>query len=100
MMHAIETQLLSKRFPGGYGVHDLDLVVPPASIVGSWGQTGAGRFQTTTFDCGPPAATPPNSGATSPRPLRSAGPRRGGVERYPLRDSRSKLRRKLRAAAV
>ena len=45
-MHAIETLRLSKRFPGGYGVHDLDLVVPPASIFGFLGPNGAGKTTT------------------------------------------------------
>ncbi|HEX6861572.1 MAG TPA: hypothetical protein VF414_02090 [Thermoanaerobaculia bacterium] len=36
-MNAIETLSLSKRFPGGYGVHELDLAVPPGSIYGFLG---------------------------------------------------------------
>jgi lantibiotic transport system ATP-binding protein len=45
-MHAIETLRLSKRFPGGYGVHELDLAVPPGSIYGFLGPNGAGKTTT------------------------------------------------------
>lgn len=45
-MHAIETLGLSKRFPGGYGVHGLDLAVPPGSIYGFLGPNGAGKTTT------------------------------------------------------
>jgi energy-coupling factor transporter ATP-binding protein EcfA2 len=46
MMNAIDTVGLSKRFPGGYGVHDLDLAVPPSSIYGFLGPNGAGKTTT------------------------------------------------------
>src|SRR6185295_7354150 len=45
-MNAIETVCLSKRFPGGYGVHELDLAVPPGSIYGFLGPNGAGKTTT------------------------------------------------------
>jgi len=45
-MHAIETHSLSKRFPGGFGVHELDLAVPPGSIYGFLGPNGAGKTTT------------------------------------------------------
>jgi ABC-2 type transport system ATP-binding protein len=45
-MHAIETLGLSKTFPGGYGVHELDLAVPPGSIYGFLGPNGAGKTTT------------------------------------------------------
>ena len=46
MMNAIETARLSKRFPGGYGVHELDLAVPAGSIYGFLGPNGAGKTTT------------------------------------------------------
>ncbi len=46
MMNAIQTVSLSKRFPGGYGVHELDLAVPPGSIYGFLGPNGAGKTTT------------------------------------------------------
>jgi lantibiotic transport system ATP-binding protein len=45
-VNAIETQGLSKRFPGGYGVHELDLTVPLGSIYGFLGPNGAGKTTT------------------------------------------------------
>jgi ABC-2 type transport system ATP-binding protein len=45
-MNAIETRGLSKVFPGGYGVHDLDLAVPEGSIYGFLGPNGAGKTTT------------------------------------------------------
>ena len=45
-MNAIETARLSKRFPGGYGVHELDLAVPAGSIYGFLGPNGAGKTTT------------------------------------------------------
>jgi ABC-2 type transport system ATP-binding protein len=45
-MHAIETFSLSKRFPGGFGVQDLDLAVPSGSIYGFLGPNGAGKTTT------------------------------------------------------
>ena len=46
MMTAIETLSLSKTFPGGFGVHDLGLAVPPGSIYGFLGPNGAGKTTT------------------------------------------------------
>jgi ABC-2 type transport system ATP-binding protein len=45
-MNAIETLGLSKTFPGGYGVHELDLAVAPGSIYGFLGPNGAGKTTT------------------------------------------------------
>ena len=45
-MQAIETLGLGKRFPGGHGVHALDLAVPPGSIYGFLGPNGAGKTTT------------------------------------------------------
>jgi lantibiotic transport system ATP-binding protein len=45
-MNAIETLGLSKRFPGGHGVHGLDLAVPPGAIYGFLGPNGAGKTTT------------------------------------------------------
>jgi ABC-type multidrug transport system ATPase subunit len=45
-MNAIETHGLCKRFPGGYGVHELDLAVPPGAIYGFLGPNGAGKTTT------------------------------------------------------
>jgi ABC-2 type transport system ATP-binding protein len=45
-MHAIETRGLSKRFPGGHGVHELDLLVPAGAVYGFLGPNGAGKTTT------------------------------------------------------
>ena len=45
-MNAIETTQLSKRFPGGHGVHELDLAVPAGAIYGFLGPNGAGKTTT------------------------------------------------------
>ena len=46
-MHpAIETSGLSRRFPGGQGVHDLDLHVPAGAIYAFLGPNGAGKTTT------------------------------------------------------
>ena len=45
-LNAIETHSLSKRFPGGHGVHELDLVVPAGAIYGFLGPNGAGKTTT------------------------------------------------------
>jgi|CXWL01.1.fsa_nt_gi ABC-2 type transport system ATP-binding protein len=44
--HAIETHSLCKRFPGGHGVHGLDLTVPAGAIYGFLGPNGAGKTTT------------------------------------------------------
>ena len=46
MSPAIECQQLSRRFPGGNGVHALDLQVPAGSIYGFLGPNGAGKTTT------------------------------------------------------
>ena len=46
MNPAIECQQLSRRFPGGKGVHALDLHVPGGSIYGFLGPNGAGKTTT------------------------------------------------------
>ena len=46
MSLAIRTQHLSRRFPGGHGVHDLDLNVPAGAIYGFLGPNGAGKTTT------------------------------------------------------
>jgi ABC-type multidrug transport system ATPase subunit len=43
---AIRTTALSKRFPGGYGVHDLHLNVPAGAIYAFLGPNGAGKTTT------------------------------------------------------
>ena len=43
MTLAIRTQGLTREFPGGYGVHDLDLNVPAGAIYGFLGPNGAGK---------------------------------------------------------
>ena len=46
-MHpAIETLGLARRFPGGHGVHGLDLKVPAGAIYGFLGPNGAGKTTT------------------------------------------------------
>ena len=45
-LNAIETHGLSKRFPGGHGVHELDLAVPAGAIYGFLGPNGAGKTTT------------------------------------------------------
>lgn len=44
--NAIETRTLTKRFPGGHGVHGLDLTVPAGAIYGFLGPNGAGKTTT------------------------------------------------------
>lgn len=46
MEHALHTRALSRRFPGGQGVHALDLAVPAGSIYGFLGPNGAGKTTT------------------------------------------------------
>ncbi len=46
MSAAIETRGLSRRFPGGQGVHGLDLQVPAGAIYGFLGANGAGKTTT------------------------------------------------------
>ena len=46
MTLAIRTQHLSRRFPGGHGVHDLALNVPSGAIYGFLGPNGAGKTTT------------------------------------------------------
>ncbi|HEU0152821.1 MAG TPA: ATP-binding cassette domain-containing protein [Arenimonas sp.] len=43
---ALQTQGLSRRFPGGQGVHALDLAVPAGAIYGFLGPNGAGKTTT------------------------------------------------------
>jgi ABC-2 type transport system ATP-binding protein len=43
---AIRTRGLSRTFPGGHGVHSLDLEVPAGSIYGFLGPNGAGKTTT------------------------------------------------------
>jgi len=45
-MNAIETASLAKLFPGGHGVHALDLTVPAGAIYGFLGPNGAGKTTT------------------------------------------------------
>lgn len=45
-MWAIETRTLSKTYPGGFGVQDLNLQVPEAVIFGFLGPNGAGKTTT------------------------------------------------------
>ncbi|WP_170113143.1 ATP-binding cassette domain-containing protein [Ahniella affigens] len=45
-MLAIETRTLSKTYPGGFGVQDLNLQVPEAVIFGFLGPNGAGKTTT------------------------------------------------------
>jgi lantibiotic transport system ATP-binding protein len=45
-MPAIETQALTRVFPGGHGVHALDLHVPECSIYGFLGPNGSGKTTT------------------------------------------------------
>jgi ABC-2 type transport system ATP-binding protein len=46
MTPAIRTRGLHRRFPGGHGVHGLDLTVPAGSIYGFLGPNGAGKTTT------------------------------------------------------
>jgi ABC-type multidrug transport system ATPase subunit len=46
LVHAITTHGLTRRFPGGHGVFDLDLAVPAGSIYGFLGPNGAGKTTT------------------------------------------------------
>lgn len=46
MTQAITTHGLSRQFPGGFGVHDLNLNVPQGSIYGFLGPNGAGKTTT------------------------------------------------------
>jgi ABC-2 type transport system ATP-binding protein len=43
---AIETRGLARRFPGGHGVHGLDLAVPAGAVYGFLGPNGAGKTTT------------------------------------------------------
>lgn len=43
---ALQTHGLCRRFPGGHGVHGLDLAVPPGAIYGFLGPNGAGKTTT------------------------------------------------------
>jgi ABC-2 type transport system ATP-binding protein len=46
MSLAIRTQGLTRRFPGGHGVSDLDLSVPAGTVYGFLGPNGAGKTTT------------------------------------------------------
>ena len=46
MPHSIRTRGLTRRFPGGHGVQDLDLEVPAGCVYGFLGPNGAGKTTT------------------------------------------------------
>ncbi len=46
MTHAIQTHALTRHFPGGHGITDVDLAVPTGSVYGFLGPNGAGKTTT------------------------------------------------------